>query len=321
MRREVIKFPSIKSDVVGYRRLLGVINAIREDPTCHYDIDFKHCSRIDHNAVAMLGIVARYIEGFNSKNKIIGESFGGVRSGGVMFRVNTMSEIVSKKLIENNFLSHFSKEGFSGYPTGGYIGYREHGELLRADEIAIHLRDEWLTDEKIKLSVELKSAIVSKIFEIFMNAYGHGGAGSGPVIGAVSCGEYDRKESLLKLCVVDFGIGVCESVRRYIDPDFSDVEALNWALKPGNSTQSDSMGSPIPRGLGFDLLKEFVCVNKGKIEVYTNGCYAVADADGGYRVSKSGYDFKGTVINIEINCDDRYYRFYKEVDDSVPSFF
>ena len=152
--------------------------------------------------------MARYVDAHNTlANAIRNVTF--LPNYGVMFQVDSMSQLISKNLIENNFLSHFSKENFSGYPKGDYIGYRQHTGLLDPNEIALHLNYQWLSDEKISLSKNLRSAIVSRILEIFMNAYGHGVVNNKlQGVGVTSCGQYYRKEKKLRLTVVDFGCGI-----------------------------------------------------------------------------------------------------------------
>lgn len=320
MKKVVFDIPLLRADESGYRALFKLTSEVREDPNCSFDFNFKHCSRLDFSAVAVLGMLAKHVSWQNDAgtNLLKGLVF---KSAGVMFLVDTMSDVIRGQLVENNFLSHFSRSGFSGYPHGGYIGYREHGKLLDPNEIASHLYNEWLTDEKISVADDLKKAIVSRIFEIFMNAYGHGSIKSS-YIGAVSCGHYDRKEKKLHLCVIDFGLGVCETVKNYLGSDISDIDALNWALKMGNSTKTDSNGLDIPRGLGFGLLKEFVAINSGSIKVYTNNCRALLDQRNEYIVTDGGYGFAGTLVEITINCDDRrHYKFVKQDLDDAKQYF
>ncbi|PHS72916.1 MAG: hypothetical protein COB22_03240 [Cycloclasticus sp.] len=320
MEKMIINLPSVRDDKNGYVYLIKLVNQVLNNPRKHFDINFRNCAILEQNAVAILGGLAQYI---NTQNTLFNKALGGVMipQYGVMFLVDTMSEIISNNLIENNFLAHFSQEKFSGYPSGSYIGYRQHTDYLDADEIAFHLDNEWLSSEKIKLSNDLKSAIVSRIFEIFMNAYGHG-ADQKPVsgLGVMSCGQYNKKEGKLKLTVLDFGEGIVQTVKTHVDSKFSDIEAMEWALIAGNSTRTDSQGVNLPRGLGFELLSDFVSLNKGSFSVYSNGCCAYVNEEGRYEVSLLKTPLNGTMVNISINCDDRYYKFIAE-DDELGFFF
>src|SRR5690606_22291792 len=112
----------------------------------------------------------------------------------------------------------------------------------------------------------------------------------------------------LRLTVVDFGIGIPSSVRAHLRTTEMDVEeALKWAFKKGNSTKSEST---VARGLGLDLLKEFVSINEGSLEVYSNNGYVAINKDEiTYR--KIPVEFNGTLITITIKCDEKKYYCFK----------
>lgn len=316
----IIELPSIRDNPSGYSYLIRLINRVKSEPHEDYTFNFKQCSFISHSAVTVLGALAIYIDSINRSVNLRGLLLA---TAGVMFDVNSMSQLVRKYLIENNFLSHFSNGSngkFRGYPTGDYIGYRQHDEFLDADEIALHLMHHWLSDDKLRISDELKKAIVSKIFEIFMNAYGHGVVSGHSVMARViSCGVHEHKAKKLKLTVLDFGAGVIETVKEYLPDDISDIDAMQWALETGNSTKTDSHNLAIPRGLGFGLLKDFVTINKGDLSIYSNSCKVDAK-DGKYVVTLMPISFEGTMINITINCDDRYYQFLSEAKE-IENYF
>lgn len=293
MRSFTIDIPSIRDNESGYNYLFKLSQNIITDPDRHFIFNFKKCAVLDQNAVALLGGLARYVEAHNTF----------INNCGVLFQVDSMSQHIRKNLIENKFLSYFSKERLAGYPKGDYIGYREHTGLLDPNEIAMHLNYQWLSDGKISLSRNLKSAIISRILEIFMNAYGHGVVNNKmQVVGVTSCGQFYRKEKKLKLTVVDFGCGVIENVKRHLKKEISDVRAMQWALETGNSTKTDSMIDDIPRGLGFGLLCDFVSLNAGELGVYSNSCCAQVVKNNKYVVSEMRIPFEGTVVNIEIKC-------------------
>lgn len=312
-----IELPSIRDDLNGYNLLIRLVSRVKSEPYNDYTFNFKQCSTISHSAVTVLGAIAIYIDRINRKRIA-----GFLRtSAGVTFEVNSMSQLIREYLTGNNFLSYFSNEGLKGFPTGDYIGYREHDEHLDANEIALHLMHHWFSDEKLRISHELKKAVVSKIFEIFMNAYGHGVISNHSVMSRViSCGFHDPKAKKLKLTVLDFGIGIIETVKQYLPGDISDIDAMWWALETGNSTKTDSQNLAIPRGLGFGLLKEFVTINKGDLSIYSNSCRAYANGEGEYAVEPIPIAFDGTMISITIHCDDRYYQFLSEAEETANYF-
>jgi len=75
--------------------------------------------------------------------------------------------------------------------------------------------------------------------------------------------------------------------------------AIKWALAEGNTTKTGNQ----PGGLGLKLLKEFIRMNKGKLQIASRfGFYeysATVDS-----VTKLDHDFPGTCVNIEINTQD-----------------
>ncbi|MBE2895734.1 hypothetical protein HPC38_02420 [Pasteurellaceae bacterium HPA106] len=234
---------------------------------------------------------------------------------GVMFDVNSMKNQLRKQLINCNFLSHYHADFKTPYPEGKYIGFREHKRSNEGgdEKIINHIQNEWLTNEKIHLSPLLKQDIVSRIFELYQNAFGHGVSKAleeNNNIDVVSCGSYDNGSKTISLCIIDLGGGICKNVLEYtrnfnhlchID---NDQKALAWALKRGNSTKTDSIDEDMPRGVGLDILKEFVVLNKGKLEIYTNSCRAFIGESGEYEIEELGFNFGGTLAFISINCQE-----------------
>jgi hypothetical protein len=325
MNKITIKIPTIRDDESGFDKILKIAAEVFSAPKSNFDFDFSNCSRLDHNGVVLLGGLARYVNYQNSMAKrTLSDLFNSnaLSSAGVMFRVDSMSSLISNQMITNNFLSHFSKSDFTGYPKGDYIGYREHKNLLDDESIASHLSEQWLSGEKLSLSPMLKNEIVSRIFEIFMNAYGHGASIQQiSDLGVYSCGQFDPKEQKLDLTVLDFGPGIINNVSKHLPQLDNEIEAMEWALKKGNTTHTDSKGTGIPRGLGFELLLEFTKVNKGILRIYSNGAMACSNLDGTWSVKKAKYHFKGTLVSITVNCDDKHYKFSSEPNESQFQYF
>lgn len=323
--KKIIYVPTIKDDDIGYERLLELARAIFDDPLHHFDFDFSRCSLIDYNTVVTLGALARYVDYHNRQMKI-SKAMLFKRYipdlAGVMFLVSTMNSAVRERLIGNNFLSHFSSGTLENYPAGGYIGYREHNYLLDADKIADHLQNEWLSAAKLRLSEKLKNAIASRILEIFTNAYGHGVLiQSLKTMGVYSCGNFNNKEKTLSISVLDFGPGVVTNVRRVRTEITNSIDAMRWALIKGNSTRTDSGKIDIPRGLGFDLLHNFVHLNDGELRIYSNDVRVISSRETGLIVENTSGNLNGTMVSIKINCDDRYYRFSSEPEPLAQQYF
>jgi len=69
--------------------------------------------------------------------------------------------------------------------------------------------------------------------------------------------------------------------------------------------------------MGLDLLKEFIRVNHGKLEVYSNEGYGLID-EHGERYENREPSFEGTIFHITLRCDEKYYQFAGEAEDDWP---
>jgi len=117
---------------------------------------------------------------------------------------------------------------------------------------------------------------------------------------------------LLKLTVVDFGVGIPSNVRKYLRKRrMPAADAIRWAFQPG-ATTTPQRG--ISRGLGLDLLKTFVKTNKGKLEIFSDGAYGLVDGSTEQFVNHEP-SFEGTLINITLHSDEAYYYLATEVND------
>ncbi len=74
-----------------------------------------------------------------------------------------------------------------------------------------------------------------------------------------------------------------------------------WAFANSSTTKSKDENSE-PRGVGLNLLKEFICKYNGKINAYSNSAYVVINKKG-ENYQKLVQPFNGTVFHIVINCE------------------
>jgi hypothetical protein len=88
-----------------------------------------------------------------------------------------------------------------------------------------------------------------------------------------------------------------------------------WAFERGTSTAQRPASA---RGLGLDLLKEFIRASGGRMEVFSHDGYARVD-DGGESYETLRAFFEGTLVQVCLRCDDRCYRLSNE-QDSRPFF-
>lgn len=251
--------------------------------------DFTHCDFLRPNAVVFLGGLARMIH---------------YRGGRARFAVVTMQDKLKMNLMQSGFAHAM---GADARPWQGHaIPYQEH---IEQDEDAIveSLKRDWLGRGWISVSDALASAIAGQMWEIFANAFEH----SETPVGVYSCGQYLPKRRELLLAVADFGVGIPSNVRLRLNQACPGGDAMRRAFALGFTT-SRREG---PRGVGLDLLKEFVQKNHGLMLVFSHDGYAKIDAQG-ERYENLEPFFEGTLVQIRLHCDDKRYMLSKEIDTS-----
>jgi signal transduction histidine kinase len=121
----------------------------------------------------------------------------------------------------------------------------------------------------------------------------------------------------LHLAVIDFGIGIPASVRSLSENTSLDsAKALEWAFQSGTTTKQDR----VSRGLGLNLLQDFITKNHGCLTIFSNdGCVTVDDNGVSYMMGET--DFSGTLVNIALQCNEHYYCLASEVPSTEEPLF
>ena len=225
------------------------------------------------------------------------------------FAWDTLGDAVSANLAQNGFMETFGGSRTSW--TGNSIPFR-HDPLQDAHEFENYLTRLWLGRGWVNVSPALASAIVGNMAEIYLNAFEHGQS----PIGVFACGQHFPKNRELNLTIVDFGVGIPSNVRLFKTPDFqpeqlSAASCVEWAFQNGTSTKQGD--SAEPRGLGLDLLHDFVRQNGGRLEMLSHEGYALI-ADGNISFADRRQFFEGTLVNISLKCDESYYCLASEID-------
>jgi hypothetical protein len=292
----VLEVPTLNDSAWHFEQLF----ALWEQANDYYEtvrFDFSRCHFLRPNAVAFLGGLARLIES---------------RFGSATFDWASLNdEAVAMNLRQNGFAGTF------GQPSHGWTGHSiPYREDITEDPHGYwdYLASDWLGRGWVQISPRLRDAIAGKVWEIYANAFEHAGS----PIGVFSCGQHFPQRDELLLSVVDFGIGIAANVRNFLRSDeradqLTTAACLRWAFQPGTSTRPNDMA----RGLGLDLLKEFIRVNHGKLEVYSNEGYVLIDANREQFVNRQ-ISFEGTIFHITLRCDESYYQFADENDEDLP---
>lgn len=279
--------PAIHHDRDGFA-ILARFHAEAEN--CFLDdieIDMKATTWFDADMCAAFGAILYYL---------------GTRLNSIHL-VNINSDI-ERILSKNGFLSHYGRKkipdnwgttvAYQRFDAGDNRYFREYveNEFIHRSEIP-------------KMSSGLLKKFRKNIYEIFDNAEVH----SETQWGVFSCGQFFPKKNRLDFTVADLGVGMHRKVCDHIQGDLSPEQAISWATAEQNTTKVDN----IPGGLGLKLLREFIDLN--------GGCIQIA-SDAGYwqrknrktNTSALPQRFPGTVVSVEINtADDSSYRLSSEV--------
>ncbi|MEH1792320.1 MULTISPECIES: hypothetical protein [unclassified Nostoc] len=278
----ILYVTTIDDNLYHFNKLFKLRDEIEQLPQdcLNIKVDFHYCEFLGHYGVAFLGGLFRFIE---------------ARGGSLAFDWNTLPEKISMNLAQNGFLCDF---GCDRKPwDGNSIPYRNdlHQDF---NVIADYLKYNWLGKGWVNISPRLQDAITGRVLEIYFNAFDR----SQSTVGVFRCGQHYPKLGFLHLTVIDFGIGIPTSVRSLPQNlDMTANEALEWAFEPGNSTKQNS----VSRGAGLNLLQEFIVKNHGNLTIFSNDGY-VNIGDNIIYENKCT-NFKGTLINIALRCDESYY--------------
>lgn len=263
--------------------------------------NFSSCDFLRPNAVAFLGGLAHMIRH---------------RGGQAQLLVGTMRDGVKANLLQNGFAHAMGADAPPG--RGNAVPYMENHNQDKdkdKDKIIGSLKRDWLGRGWVNLSDGLANRIVGQMWEVFANAFEH----SKTPVGVFSCGQHLPNRRELLLAVADFGVGIPSNVRMYLGrPDLSAPDAMRWAFGRGNTTQERQT---FARGLGLDLLKEFVQKASGVIQIFSHDGYARIDRQGETYENAEPF-FEGTLVQIRLSCDDKLYMLSNELAamKAVPFF-
>ncbi|WP_018989138.1 ATP-binding protein [Aromatoleum toluclasticum] len=275
----------IHSSRSGFASLARLSSALQGYFLDTVEVDFSACTWFDANMSAPLGVVlAHAVDNLNE-----------LKLCGINPRVETI-------LAKNRFLVGF------GFPErndthGTTIPYRRFSaddDRYFAAYLNQHLRGKGLPTMSVALSERFRNSVL----EIFVNAAMH----SDSKLGIFACGQYFPQQHRLDFCVADAGIGIRRKIHTELGLKMNSDKAIEWALQEGNTTKTGS----VPGGLGLKLIREFIAMNKGRIQIVSDRGYWELRPEG-ETLTRIDTAFPGTVINIEINtADTGSYRLHAE---------
>ena len=156
------------------------------------------------------------------------------------------------------------------------------------------------------MSSDLMYAIVGQVWEIYANAFEHGAS----LVGVLTCGQYFPSLRQLAIAIGDFGVSIPGNVRSKVGP-IAGEHAMRWAVTRGHTTAKTSPG--IARGLGLDLLRDFVHANNGMLDICSGDGRVLIDGMSEKFQTLGHGGILGTLVHVRLRCDGREYRFADSV--------
>jgi hypothetical protein len=162
---------------------------------------------------------------------------------------------------------------------------------------------QWIKDDLLrfipKLSLKLRKEIVENLWEIVNNGLVHGESSKG----VSSAGQFYPTMGYFEMAFYDAGLGIPNVVRGFgaVPAHISDADCIRWAIQMGNTTKP-------PGGLGLHLLREFLKVNRGSIQIVSgNGYFGQFGSDtASYQTLRN--PIAGTLVNIRVVFDNKLYQ-------------
>lgn len=284
---------TLRSNFEGYKALIEMHHIIVESNQRIVFFDFGKSKNLDLNLIAVIGALINPL-----------------KETGIYTDIVHIQPYMEVLLFENMFLKDFGRAHPSS-ALGSTISYRKFSRFQDI-EFREYIRTEVLTKPEFPvLSKLLEKKIIESIFEVFENARTHGDCKN-----IFTCGQYfpDRVINLLNFSIVDLGVTIKTNVNNYQGSSLSGSDAISWAMKYGNTTKSGTTSG----GLGLDIILEFIKLNRGVIQIVSADGYWEFK-DGETIINDFNKPFPGTIVNIQVNLDDRdYYSLIEEVSlDSI----
>ncbi len=274
-----IRLPQrVASQFEGYSYLTSLFYKLLDSEEKKHILDFKQTTWFEANLSAVLGAI----------NSIISEE-------GKSITIVNLNSRLENVFLRNGFLREF-EGGVIPDNKGTIISFRKYSRFEDI-EFMDYIRDELLSKPDFpRHSKLLGKKINESIFELFENARTHGQCKN-----IFTCGQYypGKTPKRLDITIVDMGKTIKANVIEYLQQDLNGYEAIEWAMKYGNTTKTGDVSG----GLGLDIIFEFIKLNNGKIQIVSSDGYWEFRR-GTIETELFSKPFLGTIANIEFNLDD-----------------
>lgn len=270
--------PTTRNNINGFQNLSRIHNEAKKLFLDNLEIDFSQCDFFEANMAAPFFAILSHI--YDNLNSV------------------TLSNIpkgIENILRKNQFLEWFDYSTIpdSYQTTFPFKKFKKHAGDQFSEYLNKYLQGRGLP----QMSLALVKKFKQNVFEVFQNAAIHSYSDSGTFV----CGQFFPSKHKIDFSIADAGIGIRDNVRRHLSNQrIGSTNAIQWALETGNTTK---IGRNHPGGLGLKLIKDFIHLNEGKIQIISRfGFYEFSCQ--GETISKMSEDFHGTCVNIEFNTSD-----------------
>lgn len=283
MKKHKITFPSeIHAQKDNYSQLIETIQPLFNMPNdTNFVLDFNQLKWIDANLLAIIGAAIEHR----------------IKTNEITYLKDSINNKQADLWGRNGFGKYFNLNVKKRYDTT--VDYKVF-EADDAKKFGDYIDNNLLNKSGLpNLSHPLKKKISYNIQEIFGNAPLHGKCQK-----IISCGQYFHTAKKMAFTVVDCGSTITENVVEYFmllhkpAPTYS----IAWATVENNSTKRMINGKS--GGMGLALLKEFIGLNNGHIQICSGNEFWEYTSN---KESSSYIDsnFPGTIVNININMNDK----------------
>ena len=282
--------PEIYHDQRGFEALIYLQEQTKDCFLENIEVDLSTTNWFDADMCAAFGaILCRISDDMNT------------------VRLINIHDDVAKILSKNGFLSHYGREKIPDL-LGTTIPYSRFD--IKDDRFfADYIESELMQRSEIPvMSHGLLKKFRENIFEIFSNAVLH----SQTKLGIFSCGQFFFRRHQLDFSVADLGVGIRQNILENTGLDLAPEDAIVWATEERNTTKRGQ----IPGGLGLKLLREFIDLNGGRIQIVSDAGYLLRE-DSKTVTARLSRPFPGTVVRIQINtADTRSYALSSELSET-----
>jgi len=288
MAEIVIPINTLNDTAQDFDVLFNLYRKIATTEQPNLNFDFSNCTFLQQNAVAFLGGLIGLAHSKKAESSV---------------KLGTLKPQIHRHLENNGFLNRFFPHQYPNKPNSTTaIPYREDRKNNSA-EYTHYLLNQWLGRGWVAISNELKNYIVTHVIEAYLNVFDHAQS----PIGVITCGQFYPNLQLLKIAILDFGVGIPNSVRQYLEkPDMTPEQCLMWAFEANNTTKAAGRDA-ISRGVGLKQLKSFIPLNEGTLEIYSDHGYVCIDRTGEKFINRPN-GFQGTCVQITLKCDTQFYK-------------